>query len=46
MRHMGELRAPGKEVYTEPKNLCVWAKRSAGMGSLYRSQHELIRGIV
>jgi DNA modification methylase len=24
------------------KNLCVWAKDNAGMGSLYRSQHELI----
>jgi DNA methylase/ParB-like nuclease domain len=24
------------------KNLCVWAKNNAGMGSLYRSQHELI----
>ena len=26
----------------EVKNLCVWAKPSAGMGSFYRSQHELI----
>jgi DNA modification methylase len=23
-------------------NLCVWAKTNAGMGSLYRSQHEII----
>src|SRR5262249_42037994 len=28
--------------YRELKNLCVWSKTNAGMGSLYRSQHELI----
>ena len=41
-RHMTELLAAGREAYTELKNLCVWAKDNAGMGSLYRSQHELI----
>src|SRR5216684_847800 len=25
-RHMGELLAAGREVYTELKNLCIWAK--------------------
>jgi DNA modification methylase len=25
-----------------PQNLIVWAKTNAGMGSLYRSQHELL----
>jgi hypothetical protein len=25
-----------------PLNLIVWAKTNAGMGSLYRSQHELL----
>ena len=25
-----------------PSNLIVWAKTNAGMGSLYRSQHELL----
>jgi DNA modification methylase len=40
-RHMHELLEAG-QVYTEQKNLCVWAKTNAGMGSLYRSQHELI----
>lgn len=40
-RHMRELLAAGK-VYSELKNLCVWAKTNAGMGSLYRSQHELV----
>ncbi|HEX4022166.1 MAG TPA: DNA methyltransferase [Acidobacteriaceae bacterium] len=41
-RHLGELLAAGKAVYGELKNLCVWAKDNAGMGSLYRSQHELV----
>jgi 16S rRNA G966 N2-methylase RsmD len=41
-RHIGELLAAGDLVYTELKNLCIWAKTNAGMGSLYRSQHELI----
>ena len=41
-RHMTELLAAGREAYTELKNLCVWAKDNPGMGSLYRSQHELI----
>jgi DNA modification methylase len=41
-RHMAELLAAGREAYTELKNLCIWAKDNAGMGSLYRSQHELI----
>lgn len=41
-RHMGELLAAGEEVYTELKNLCVWDKGSGGMGSLYRSRHELV----
>jgi DNA modification methylase len=41
-RHMRELLAAGREVYTELKNVCVWVKDNAGMGTLYRSQHELI----
>ena len=41
-RHMGELLAAGREVYSELKNVCVWVKDNAGMGSLYRSQHELV----
>jgi DNA modification methylase len=41
-RHMSEILAAGQKAYTELKNLCVWAKSNAGMGSLYRSQHELI----
>lgn len=41
-RHMEELQAAAKDVYHEFKNLCVWAKTNGGMGSLYRSQHELV----
>jgi DNA modification methylase len=41
-RHIEELLAAGHGVYSELKNLCVWVKDSAGMGSLYRGQHELV----
>jgi DNA modification methylase len=41
-RHMTELLKAGRDVYTELKNLCVWVKDNAGMGSLYRSRHELV----
>jgi DNA modification methylase len=41
-RHVDELLAAGRGTYGAPKNLCVWVKDNAGMGSLYRSQHELL----
>ena len=41
-RHLDELLAAGADTYGELKNLCVWVKANAGMGSLYRSQHELV----
>jgi hypothetical protein len=41
-RHLGELLAAGSEAYGKLKNLCVWVKDNAGMGSLYRSGHELV----
>jgi hypothetical protein len=41
-RHLGELLAAGKDIYGALANLCVWVKSNSGMGSLYRSQHELI----
>ncbi|HEU4459747.1 MAG TPA: DNA methyltransferase [Methylibium sp.] len=41
-RHMGEMLAASKDVYAELKNLCVWNKANAGMGSLYRSKHEFV----
>ncbi len=41
-RHMPEMLAAGSSVYAELKNLIVWAKDNGGMGSFYRSRHELI----
>ncbi|MBY0226962.1 MAG: ParB N-terminal domain-containing protein [Hyphomicrobium sp.] len=41
-RHVGEVLAAATPNYTELKNICVWAKTNGGMGSLYRSQHELV----
>ena len=41
-RHQGEMIAAGESAFTELKNMCVWVKPSGAMGSLYRSQYELI----
>lgn len=41
-RHIGELSSAGTRVYSEFKNLCVWNKTNGGMGSFYRSKHELV----
>jgi DNA modification methylase len=41
-RHMFEILTAGRAVYRELKNLCVWNKSNAGMGSFYRSKHELV----
>jgi len=41
-RHMAEMLAAGENVYSELKNLIVWAKDNGGMGTFYRSRHELI----
>lgn len=41
-RHMGELLAAGRQVFSELKNLCVWNKTNGGMGTFYRSKHELV----
>ncbi|HOV04881.1 MAG TPA: site-specific DNA-methyltransferase, partial [Kaistiaceae bacterium] len=41
-RHMGELLGAGKAVFSELKNLCVWNKSNGGMGTFYRSKHELV----
>jgi DNA modification methylase len=41
-RHMTELLAAGKQVYTMLLNLCVWVKDNGGLGSFYRSRHELV----
>lgn len=41
-RHMSELLAAGREAFSELKNVCVWNKTNAGMGTFYRSKHELV----
>jgi DNA modification methylase len=41
-RHVGEMASAGAGVYSEQKNLIVWNKTNAGMGTFYRSKHELI----
>ena len=41
-RHLGAVLDAGASIYTELKNICVWNKTNAGMGSLYRSKHELV----
>jgi hypothetical protein len=39
---MPEMFAAGNAVYSELKNVCVWNKSNAGIGSFYRSKHELV----
>ncbi len=41
-RHLGSVLAVEKDVYGQLLNLCVWNKSNAGLGSLYRSRHELV----
>jgi DNA modification methylase len=41
-RHVFTLLAAGRAVYEDLLNICVWTKPNGGMGSLYRSAHELV----
>ncbi|MBA3668642.1 MAG: ParB N-terminal domain-containing protein [Sphingomonas sp.] len=41
-RHIREITTAGAAAYSEFKALCVWNKTNGGMGSLYRSKHELV----
>jgi DNA modification methylase len=41
-RHLGELITAGRAVYSGLENLCVWVKNHTGMGTFYRSRHELV----
>lgn len=41
-RHAHQLLEAGSLAYNELKNICIWTKDNAGMGSLYRSQHEFV----
>lgn len=41
-RHVDQLISASRSTYDSMLNLVVWVKPNAGMGSFYRSQHELI----
>lgn len=41
-RHSQELLSAALECYSEWKQLVVWNKNQGGMGTFYRSKHELI----
>ena len=41
-RHLGEMVAAGNAARCDLLNVVVWIKNNAGMGSFYRSRHELI----
>jgi len=41
-RHLAEILKAGGTAYSEIKNLIVWVKDNGGMGSFYRSRHELV----
>ena len=41
-RHLGQLLKAGEQAYKSLLNVCVWIKENGGLGSFYRSRHELI----
>jgi DNA modification methylase len=41
-RHQLEIASAIRALGCELLNLCVWVKTNGGMGSLYRSRHELV----
>lgn len=41
-RHLVEMHTAGRASGCDAINLCIWAKSRGGMGSMYRSQHELV----
>ena len=41
-RHIATLIGTAMKSYTALKNICVWNKDNGGMGSFYRSKHELV----
>jgi DNA modification methylase len=41
-RHLHETLSVGRTLYSTLANLCVWNKDNGGMGSFYRSKHELV----
>ena len=41
-RHAPELLDASKPLFGAPRQMAVWVKDNAGMGTFYRSQHELV----
>ncbi len=41
-RHIWEILDAAKPIFGEHRQLCIWAKDNGGMGTFYRSQHELV----
>jgi len=41
-RHLFETLSVGRTLYDSLLNMCVWNKDNGGMGSFYRSKHELV----
>jgi DNA modification methylase len=41
-RGMGAILTAGSHAFSELKQLCVWNKTNGGMGTFYRSKHELV----
>jgi DNA modification methylase len=41
-RHLQEVMDAGNKIYDEFKNLIIWVKDNGGMGTFYRSRHEMI----
>lgn len=41
-RHMREIQDAALPFFGSQRQLCVWTKDNGGMGTFYRSQHELV----
>jgi DNA modification methylase len=41
-RHFLEMQNAALPLFGSPRQLCVWVKDNAGMGTFYRSQHEFV----
>jgi DNA modification methylase len=41
-RHIRELQDAAVPLFGPPRQMCVWDKGTGGMGTFYRSQHELV----
>lgn len=41
-RHMREIQDAANPIFGPPRQVCVWVKDNGGMGTFYRSQHELV----